>query len=108
MSVQLPPSVSIFFAVSNGDDVSGLRRCLAADAVVHDEGGVHRGYQAIQAWLQDAQRKYQYRVEPLEASSGGERLTVLTRLSGNFPGSPLKVTHVFQMAGTAIQSVEIG
>lgn len=108
MSIELPPSVSTFFAVSNGDDVSGLRGCLAADAVVYDEGRVHQGYQAIQAWLQDAQRQYRFRSEPLEAHCEDARLTVVASVSGDFPGSPLRLAHVFRMAGEAIQSVEIG
>lgn len=107
MSIHLPDAVSIFFDVSNGADASGLRHILAADAVAHDEGRTHEGCQAIQAWLQEAQRKYQYHVAPMAVRSQDEWVTVVTKASGNFPGSPLQLEHVFRMTGDLIQSVEI-
>ncbi|MBR9971022.1 nuclear transport factor 2 family protein [Magnetospirillum sulfuroxidans] len=107
MSIHLPGAVSIFFDVSNGGDSSGLRHILAADAVAHDEGRSHEGCQAVQAWLQEARRKYQYHVAPMAVQSQDERVTVATKVSGNFPGSPLQLEYVFRMAGDLIQSVEI-
>ena len=61
MSTQLPDSITTFFKVSNGSDVSALSQCFAEGAVVRDEGGLHQGHEAIETWLRDARRKYAYR-----------------------------------------------
>ena len=57
MSTQLPDSITTFFKVSNSSDLSALSQCFAEDAVVRDEGGLHQGHEAIEAWLREAAAK---------------------------------------------------
>ncbi|THF62181.1 nuclear transport factor 2 family protein [Pseudothauera rhizosphaerae] len=107
MAIPLPESIATYFEVGNGADDTRLAGCFAQDAVVLDEGRTHRGHEAIRSWLRAARRKYEYSVEPLEVSQRGECVTVAARVTGNFPGSPVQLQHVFQLAGDRIQSLEI-
>lgn len=107
MSVQLPDSITTFFQVSNGAEVSALRHCFTEDAVVRDESHTHQGHEAIQTWLLEARRKYAYSVEPLDVAQQGSSVKVQAKVTGNFPGSPVQLEHAFQLAGGRIESLEI-
>lgn len=106
MSIALPDSVAIFFEVSNGAAPSSLRHVFSAQAVVHDEGQIYRGHEAIEAWLADVQRKYAYRVEPLTVVQDDAGVTVVARYVGNFPGSPADLSHVFRLDGNQTMKIE--
>ena len=108
MSVRLPDSIVSFFEVSNGAKASALERCFTENAVVHDENHTHQGHDAIRAWLQEAKRKYAYTVEPLDVVQQDSTVIVRAKVSGNFPGSPVELNHVFRLTGGGIQFLEIG
>jgi len=108
MNVQLPDSIAAFFAVSNGANASALERCFTESAVVRDENHTHQGHDAIRAWLREAKRKYAYTVEPLDVVQQDATVKVRAKVSGNFPGSPVELDHVFRLTGGRIEFLEIG
>lgn len=108
MPLSLPASVSVYFEISNGSDISQISHCFISNAVVVDEGKTHRGHVAIHAWQQEAQKKFKYTVEPVSASREGNRLKVAANVVGNFPGSPAQLDHLFDLDGDKIKSLEIG
>jgi hypothetical protein len=75
---------------------------------VTDEAHTHRGIPAIGNWLGDAREKYVHRLDPLSVRTDGAHAIVVARVSGNFPGSPIELTHVFELAGERIRSQRIG
>jgi hypothetical protein len=103
----MPPALATYFSAEDTADIDVLERCFEPNAVVRDEGQVVRGLDAIRAWKLDARAKYQYRVEPLSASCEGATATVLARLTGSFPGSPVELTYSFGLVGDKIASLEI-
>ncbi|TBU73259.1 nuclear transport factor 2 family protein [Phytopseudomonas daroniae] len=107
MSLQLPDAVETYFAISNGGDVSRLASCFCADATVFDENKTHEGIESIKSWQHEAQQAFTYHVQPLEALHEEGRLTVIARITGNFPGSPVKLSHVFVLKDDRIRSLEI-
>ena len=60
MNVSMPSVLVAYFAAEDAADTDVLERCFAPDAVVHDEGRVMQGLDAIQAWKIAARAKYQY------------------------------------------------
>lgn len=108
MSPSLPAVVADYFRISNGGDDAGLGACFTDDAVVHDEGGTHRGHADIQAWKRAAREKYDYSVTPVDSRRDGARLTVAAELVGNFPGSPVTVDLVFELTDERIRALRIG
>ena len=51
--------------------------------------------------------KHNYVSKPLTASTEGDAVNVRAKLNGDFPGSPVELIHVFQLANNAIPSLEI-
>jgi hypothetical protein len=108
MNVRLPDSIASYFEVANGAEDSALERCFTESAVVHDEHQMHQGHEAIRAWLREARRKYAFTSEPLDVVQQDSAVKVRARLSGNFPGSPVELNHVFRLTGDRIEFLEIG
>ena len=108
MSIELPKPVAAYFAAESAGDAGALARCFASDGVVHDEGGSFTGRAAIERWNADARAKYHHTVEPLGATKRDGAIVVIGRVSGQFPGSPVELQHVFRLNGQEITSLEIG
>jgi hypothetical protein len=84
-----------------------LRAALTDDAFVRDESKDYRGTDAIKAWSQSATTKYEYAIEPLEASFATDSVTLHARLTGNFPNSPVELDFKFTLANDKIARLEI-
>jgi len=52
-------------------------------------------------------KKYQHTLEPVAASARGGKIVVSTKLTGNFPGSPVTLDFVFTLEGGKIAALEI-
>ena len=107
MSLKLPKPVAAYLAAVDAKDTDMLTLCFSGDAVVHDEGGVYRGLDAIKSWSEETQRKYRYAMEALDASVTGKTVRVRARLTGSFPGSPVELDYLFTLANEKIISLKI-
>src|SRR5260370_24883110 len=107
MLLKLPAPVATYIAVENGDDAAALAHCFAENAVVQDEGRTMKGLAAIQRWITETKRKYHHTVEPLASVQKDGKTIVKTRLTGEFPGSPVELQFVFGLEGDRISSLEI-
>ncbi len=107
MAINLPKPIKIYFASENAHDIGSLDRCFAADGMVRDEGQTIKGIAAIKAWRSQTGEKYQHTVEPLSVTERAGKTVVTAKVSGNFPGSPVNLDHVFELHGDKIVSLEI-
>jgi hypothetical protein len=105
--MQMPQPVAVYFAADQAKDTRMLDRCFARDAWVRDENQEYHGLDAIKLWQQEAQARYRYVAEPLEASVSGQTVRLRARLTGNFPGSPVELDYTFTLAGDKIIWLEI-
>ena len=96
---------SLFQADKSDEDA--VSRCFTANAVVTDEGHSHKGTAAIRQWKSDASTKYQYTSHPFAYEQQDETMVVTSRLTGNFPGSPVDLRYFFKMEGDKIAFLEI-
>jgi len=106
MTVNLPKPVAAYFAADRTSS-EAVSRCFAENAVVKDEGHTYNGRDAIRKWKEDASSKYRYTSEPLACEQKEGKVVVTCRLTGNFPGSPVDLRFIFQLAGDEIASLEI-
>jgi hypothetical protein len=106
MTPNLPGPVAAYFAADHGDSQT-FSECFTEDAVVKDEGHTHYGRTAIRQWKENVSAKYQYTCAPLASGQHGEKFVVASRLTGNFPGSPLDLRFVFVLQRDKIASLEI-
>ena len=102
----LPEPIAAYF---NADEHAGesIAHCFTEQAVVKDEGRTHSGRAAIEAWKLEASTKYTYTSEPLALEQQDGRYIVSTRVTGNFPGSPIDLRFAFQLERGKIAFLEI-
>ena len=81
--------------------------CFTEYGSVHDEGRDYRGRDAIRQWKQAADEKYRYVLQLVNAQTHGNKVTVRARLTGEFPGSPVELDHIFKLSNNKIASLEI-
>jgi ketosteroid isomerase-like protein len=108
MALNLPQPLPEYFAASNADDADRIAACFAEQATVHDEGHDHAGRDAIRQWALEARQKYSFQSEPLAVDGSPDRPVVLARVTGNFPGGSVDLSHRFVLADGAIVALSIG
>lgn len=106
-ALPLPEPLAAFFAAKNAHDADAELACFAPDARVRDENRWLQGHAAIRDWCIAAARKYDATNLPLSVASSGSQTLVRSRVSGNFPGSPLELRFAFVLENARIASLEI-
>ena len=105
--MDMPPIVDMYFDADSRNDADALLQTLAVDAVVEDENARHQGAVAIREWWLAAKKATQYLADPLESTVDGGKALVRARVSGQFPGSPVMLTHAFTIKDDRIVRLEI-
>jgi SnoaL-like domain len=105
-SIGLPPPIAAYFA-ADVVDANGVSQCFTENAIVVDERREHQGRHAIARWKAEATAKYHYTSEPLTVDISGSEVTVLARVTGDFPGSPVELQYCFALEGEKIARLEI-
>lgn len=106
--MRLPDPIHAYFTAQSLQDGDTLAAAFAPDAIVHDEGRLHRGRKEIRSWWQASKEQYRHQAEPLDVAETGGKHMVRTRVSGDFPGSPAALNFTFGLAGDRIADLEIG
>ena len=106
MTLDLPKSIAAYFTADKGD-AEAVAQCFTESAIVKDEGHTYQGRAAIKQWKADASAKYQYTCEPFACEQKDGKFIVASRLTGNFPGSPVNLRFFFGLDGDKIVSLEI-
>ena len=106
MSINLPSPIASYFTADKSDP-DAVARCFTDDAVVKDEGVTYTGLAAIKQWKAETSRKYTYTSEPFAFEENEGKTIVTSRLTGNFPGSPIDLRFFFELQRDKIASLEI-
>lgn len=106
MSINLPNPIDAYFAADKHDS-EAVARCFTENAVVKDEGHTYSGLAAIKQWKTDSSKKYAYTSEPFACEDKEGKTIVTSRVTGNFPGSPVDLRYSFRLDGSKIASLEI-
>jgi len=107
MALDVPEPVAAYLAAEEAKDADALSRCFTEDGTVHDEGRDYRGRNSIRQWKQEVDTKYPYVLQTVNAQTHGDKVTVRARLTGEFPGSPIELDHIFTLSNDKIASLEI-
>jgi hypothetical protein len=106
MTLDLPKPIAAYFTADQGDS-EAVAECFTENAVVKDEGNTYRGRAAIKQWKAEASSKYQYTSEPFACEQKDGKSVVTSKLTGNFPGSPVNLRFFFGVEGDKIASLEV-
>jgi hypothetical protein len=107
MPEDLATAIKDYFAGKNSGDFAGAVSGFSRSAVVKDEGQSHRGPAAIRAWMEETTAKYNDKAKVRSVASQGDKVEVLTQVSGTFPGSPIMLRFMFTLDGDQISLLEI-
>ena len=106
MSIYLPQPSEAYFAADRSDS-DAFARCFTDNAVVKDEGHTYNGLAAIKQWKADSSKKYTYTSAPFACEEKDGKTIVTSRLTGDFPGSPVDLRFFFALEGEKIAFLEI-
>jgi hypothetical protein len=106
MTLNLPRPIDAYFSADKADS-EAVSRCFTENAVVKDEGRTYNGRPAIKKWKADTSTQYAYTSEPFAFEQKDGKFVVTSRLTGNFPGSPVNLRFFFGLEGDKIASLEI-
>jgi ketosteroid isomerase-like protein len=102
VEVELPETLARYFAAQNAHDVEAMVACFAPDATVRDEGQDHGGKDAIRRWQRQTVAKYEISIAPLDIHEEQGLTSVVARVTGDFPGSPIDLTHSFGLSSDGL------
>ncbi|KIQ03455.1 ketosteroid isomerase-related protein [Agrobacterium tumefaciens] len=105
--MDMPQIVKNYFGADSHSDIDALLKTFVVDAVVEDENARHQGDVAIRQWWLAAKKATQYLAEPVESKVEGDKALVRARVSGQFAGSPVMLTHAFTVRDDKIVRLEI-
>ena len=105
-TLTLPDPIAAYFAADQRS-ADAISRCFTTQAVVKDEGRTYTGLDAIKAWKAAASAAYTYTSEPFATEQKDGLHVVTSRVTGNFPGSPLDLRYCFRLERGLIAALEI-
>ena len=108
MSISLPSLVAEYFRRENAHDADAVAQCFSLDAEVRDEGNVHRGQAAIRSWKRATSTQYGATARPVACKATPLGCVVDAEVTGNFPGSPLRMSFDFTLDDATITGLRIG
>ena len=104
--LSLPEPIEAYFEADRRGG-HAVARCFTNDGVVMDEGRTHTGLAAIEAWKTAATAQYSYVAEPFALEKKDRTYIVTSRVTGDFPGSPVDLRYTFTLERGKIASLEI-
>lgn len=105
-TLNLPTPVAAYFSADR-QSADAVASCFTMNGVVKDEGQTYVGSDAIKAWKLAASTVYEYTSEPVALAWHDEVCLVTSRVTGNFPGSPIDLRYAFRLKQELIASLEI-
>jgi len=102
----LPDPIAACFAADQRS-ADAIARCFTPQAVVKDEGRTYTGLGAIKVWKAAASAAYTDTSEPFAMEQEDGSWVVTSRVTGNFPGSPLDLRYRSCLERGLIASLEI-
>ena len=84
-----------------------MAACFSQDAEVRDEGHAYRGRDAIRAWKRATSVRYGATAHPISCDMTLPGYIVQAEVTGNFPGSPVRIVFDFSLDGPAIIELAI-
>jgi len=107
MAPALPTPIADYVAANARLDVDGMLTAFAADAVVRDNGAVHRGHAGIRRLLEEAVIPAKAIFTPDTVRHDNGQVVVEGPAHGDFPGSPIRFTYRFTLDNDTIKNLDI-
>lgn len=105
--MNLPKVITNLIKAQNAFDSVAYANCFSETGAMLDEGKTHIGRIAIRNMIEEANKKYQSVMEPLEFIEDGTTSILSASCSGTFPGSPIVLRFHFDIADGQILHLKV-
>ncbi len=105
--MNLPKVVTDLIKAQNEFDSVAYANCFSETGVMLDEGKPYQGRVEIAHMIDEANKKYQSVMKPLEYIENGTTSVLSAECSGTFPGSPIILKFYFDIADGQIQHLKV-
>lgn len=103
---ELPAGVERYLATAIADRPALVDEVFTTGAVVHDEGQTYVGIEAVRKWTADLAEHFTFDAELQKVEREGNRFIADVVYTGDFPGSPARVTSHFTLDGDLISEID--
>lgn len=102
----LPAAVRRYLSTPVAERARIVDDVFTAGAVVHDEGNTYRGTDAIRQWTAALAEAFDFDGELEKVVREGNRISADVMYTGDFPGSPVRVTSHFAVENDLISEID--
>lgn len=102
----LIPSVERYLSTPIADRPGIIGEVFTPTAVVHDEGQTYVGIDAIHTWASDLAEQFTFGARIEETTRDGNLISAVVTYTGDFPGSPARVTSHITIDGDLISEID--
>lgn len=103
----LPQAVAQYIKSADDHDTDALVETLTDDAVVDDEGRVHKGKEEIREWNKNSVAKFACKYEITNVATEGNETVATITVSGNFSRSPVSLFYAFELSNEKVARLTI-
>ena len=107
MSLELPSPIAAYVAANARLDVAAMLEPFAVDAVLRDNGVVHRGHAELRHLFEEEVVAVKAIFTPDTVRREDGQVVVEGPAHGDFKGSPLRFTYRFTLENDAIKVLDI-
>ncbi|WP_075289335.1 nuclear transport factor 2 family protein [Pararhizobium arenae] len=107
MTITLPKAIKAYFEADRTGDPDAIAGTFTENGIVKDKGKIHKGRNAIRAWMADEAQQYSYTVEPFSIAIENGKTQVTAHAVGDFPGSPVDLRFIFALSDEKVAELEI-
>jgi ketosteroid isomerase-like protein len=107
MTPALPKPIADYVEANAKLDVDGMLKPFAADTVVLDNGGRHKGHAELRALFEQAVIPVKAIFTPDAVRHEDGQVVVEGPAHGDFKGSPIRFTYRFTLENDTIKALEI-
>jgi len=105
MKLKLPKTADALVKASNEENLESYLACFTENASIDDVGKSVNGKKAIADWF--SQKDYEYQMEPTEVEESAGKITLKTKVTGNFEGSPMNFKLQMKLDSGLIHNLKI-
>ena len=106
-TMNLPKVITDLVEAQNNFDSVAYANCFSETGEMFDEGKNHIGRVEIEKMIDQANKKYQSVMKPLEYTENGTTGVLSAECSGTFPGSPIILQFHFELVDGQIQYLKV-
>ena len=99
--------IDAFIETQNAHNSQGFAALFTGDAEVEDEGKKYKGSLQIKEWNDETIKKYNTSNELVSCEVNEDKIMLVLKVSGTFPGSPVNITFRFKVYEGKIKMLTI-